>query len=73
MLLDLAKEGGMTPEIVDQAGEVIDGGKEFTKEQIYALEQQEFQLIDNLLETKAYLTMLQEKNAKLNAKEETVQ
>ena len=60
----------MTPEILDEAGEVISGGEEFTEEQLYALKQQELQMKDNLIETKEYLAMLLEKQQKLNAKEE---
>jgi hypothetical protein len=70
MLQKSAADGEMTPEILDEAGEVISGGEEFTEEQLYALKQQELQMKDNLIETKEYLAMLLEKQQKLNAKEE---
>ena len=70
MLQKSAAAGEMTPEILDEAGEVISGGEEFTEEQLYALKQQELQMKDNLIETKEYLAMLLEKQQKLNAKEE---
>ena len=63
-------KSGVTPEILGEDGEVISGGEKFTAEQLYAIDQRRLQLRDTLIETKAYLNLLKEKQTRLEAQKE---